>query len=218
MAPRALLFDMDGTLVDSDTVHFQTFQVVAQRWGIQFDRAFFHAQMSGHSNDVVCRNLFPDLSVGQHQQIIQEKEDLFRARVAEVPVISGLMPLLDWARGQGIGMAVVSNAPKTNILALTRALGLDGYFQTLVSGEDVARGKPDPLPYQTALDHLGVSAEQAVAFEDAPPGLRAAVAAGIPTVGVLTSQAADTLTQAGAALCVADFADAGLMAFLEQRG
>ncbi|MGE5516279.1 MAG: HAD family hydrolase [Bacteroidota bacterium] len=217
MSLSALLFDLDGTLADSDPLHFRAFLTAARNWGADFDEDYFATHMSGHSNREICEALLPGRSAEDHRGLADEKEALFRATVGQLQPIPGLRRLLEWARDHGLALAVVSNAPRANITAIVDAFGIADVFSVLVSGEELGRGKPDPLPYVTALEHLGVTAEQAVAFEDATPGLTAAVHAGIATVGVLTSHPAETLMRAGAAITVADFADPALLPFLRAR-
>lgn len=217
MPLSALLFDLDGTLADSDPLHFQAFRTVVRRWGGDFDEDYFATRMSGHSNAEICAALFPALGPADHQRLAAEKEALFRASMDQLQPVAGLHALLDWAGRHALALAVVSNAPRANITAVLTAFDIGARFQAVISGEELARGKPDPLPYRTALAQLGVAPAEAVAFEDALPGLTAAVAADIATVGVLTSHAADGLARAGAALTIADFADPRLRDFLQAR-
>jgi len=98
-----------------------------------------------------------------------------------------------------------------------RLLGIAERFSVRISGGMVARGKPDPMPYQAALAELGILADRAVAFEDTPLGVRSATGAGISTVGLMTTQSAEALTGAGAALVIDDYDDSRLLAFLDKR-
>lgn len=217
MALSALLFDMDGTLVDSDPVHFRAYQSVAARHGVALDRTFFAQSMSGRSNAAICATLWPDRSSEEQARIADEKEALYRTMLAEVAPIQGLGAFLDWADRQSLGLAVVSNGPRRNLDAVLAALGLTERFRVLVSGEELERGKPDPLPYQTALEQLGVTAGAAMAFEDALPGLHAAVAAAIPTAGLTSTSPAEPLQAAGAVLTIENYDDPRLWAYLDTR-
>jgi beta-phosphoglucomutase len=125
--------------------------------------------------------------------------------------------LLDWAKARGLRIALVTNGPRANVVHTLDVLGIAERFAVTVAGEDVARGKPDPLPYRTALERLGLAPDEAIAFEDSPAGLKAAKAADLVTVGVLTGQTAEALTALGADLTVQDFTDAGLKRLLEER-
>lgn len=217
MPLSALLFDLDGTLADSDPLHCEAFHTAARRRGVDFDEAFFASHMSGHSNHEIGDSLFPHLSRAEREQAVQEKEQLFRANLTKLSPVAGLYPLLAWARGKGLALGVVSNAPQANIDGVLAAFKIAADFTVTVSAETLGRSKPDPLPYVTALERLGLTAEQAVVFEDAVPGLTAAVRAGIPSVGVLTSHTADSLLAVGAVLTVQDFADPHLLPWLEAR-
>lgn len=217
MPLHALLFDLDGTLADSDPLHFLAYRDVLARRGIHIDEHYFATRMSGHSNGEICQTLFPDADAAEHARVAAEKEARFRASVGRIRPVAGLHPLLGWANGRGLALAVVSNAPRANIVALLDALDIAGHFTAVISGEELPRGKPDPLPYATALAELGIAAEHAVAFEDAVPGLTSAVRAGLATVGMLTTQPADVLRGAGAVTTVRDFTDPALMGFLGGR-
>jgi len=218
MSLQALLFDLDGTLIDSDPQHFRAFLAAAEKYGVVFDQAFFDSHMSGHSNADICRTLFPLLSVEEHQRIADEKEAAFRQMLAKkASAIPGIQSLIDWATARDLAFGVVSNAPGENVAAALAALGIAERFLVRISGGMVARGKPDPMPYQAALAQLGISADQAVAFEDTPLGVRAAAGAGISTVGLMTTQPAEALMSAGAALVIDDYTDSRLSVFLDER-
>ena len=95
----------------------------------------------------------------------------------------GALALLDFADRRGLKRAVVTNAPRANAEKVLAALGIDGRLPIVVIGGELARSKPDPLPYLTALERTGARAEHSVAFEDSLSGVRAAVAAGLAVVG-----------------------------------
>jgi beta-phosphoglucomutase-like phosphatase (HAD superfamily) len=102
---------------------------------------------------------------------------------------------------------------------MLRALGLETYFEHVVIGTECARAKPCPDPYLEGMRLVGAGdASRCVAFEDSPAGATAAVAAGIPTVGLLTSQPTSALEGVGVSMCVKNFADVGLMRALESAG
>ena len=113
--------------------------------------------------------------------------------------------------------ALVTNAPRENVLAVLRALGLLSAFEPVILADEVDAGKPDPAPYHAALEALGVSADEAVAFEDSPSGIAASTAAGIPTVGIASTQRAEDLADLGVELVARDFTDPKLEAFIEER-
>jgi HAD superfamily hydrolase (TIGR01509 family) len=119
----------------------------------------------------------------------------------------GAAELLAYAEARGLPRAVVTNAPRANAEKALAALGLAKSLPLLVIGGELARSKPDPLPYLTALELIGASAEKAVAFEDSLSGVQAAVAAGLAVVGITTGLSAERLLAAGAVFAVEDFRD-----------
>ncbi len=98
---------------------------------------------------------------------------------------------------------------------MLKELGLSDTFSPVVIGDHLPRGKPDPLPYQTALDQLSITAEEAIAFEDSAAGIRSAVGAGINTIGMMTTHSKTELMAAGATEAIADFTDPYIQTLIE---
>ncbi|QLL11491.1 HAD family hydrolase [Pseudomonas chlororaphis] len=214
---NALLFDLDGTLTDTDQLHLLALQqLLLEEDGRMFTHQEFEAHVSGQANANMCRYLFPQRSVAEHEAFADRKEARFRQLSPQLTPMPGLLRLLDFARERGIGVCVVTNAPRANAEHMLAVLGLDDRFDTVLVAEELPRAKPDPLPYLTGLEYLGASAEAGIAFEDSIPGLTAAVGAGIFTVGLATSQSPEALLAAGAHLVVEDFNDPQLWAVIER--
>ncbi|WP_280139914.1 HAD family hydrolase [Afifella marina] len=207
--------DLDGTVMNSDPYHFEAFQKTCDKYGAKIDEEIFRTRISGHTNEEICAELFPHIDKSRHAEIADEKEALFRELLERgAEPIAGLPELLSRARAKNWGLALVTNAPIANQQAILAGVGLSDAFDILISADELPRGKPDPLPYRTAMERLGVAPENSVAFEDAIPGLTAAVRAGVPTIGLRTSLAEETLLQAGAALAIRDYHDPRLRPFL----
>jgi len=217
MAIRALVFDMDGTLTDSDPLHLRAFQAALAPHGVELTEERYRTEISGRTNAAIGRLLFPHGTSAMHERFADEKERLFRELATRLDPLPGLMDLLALAEERGLAVALVTNAPRANADHMLAALGLAERFAVRVLGEEVARPKPDPLPYATAVARLGVHPQEAIGFEDSVSGVRSASAAGLLTVGIATSQAPATLLEAGARHVVADFADP-LVRRLVERG
>jgi HAD superfamily hydrolase (TIGR01509 family) len=213
---EALLFDLDGTLTDTDTLHLQALQQLLREQGRELSEAEFDAHVSGRANADMCRYLFPGRPVAEHEAFADRKEARFRALSPTLQPTAGLERLLAHAERRGIGMAVVTNAPRANAQHMLAAMGLAERFEHVLVAEELARAKPDPLPYLTGLERLGARADHALAFEDSVPGVTAASRAGILTVGVSTSQAPQVLLEAGAQLVVKNFDDERLWQLIAQ--
>ena len=216
MFTEAFLFDLDGTLTDSDPLHFAAFAETARGYGVDMDEEMFVKKVSGQTNANICKTLFTHIELEEHARIADEKEELFRQMiVGKLKPIPGVVDLMKWAKARGCGFALVSNAPRANITDMLAELGIAGLFDIIVCASELPRGKPDPLPYLTGLELLGVKANRAVAFEDAAPGLTAAHRAGIATVGLTTSLSPEALLGFGADIAVQDYTDPKLRAFVE---
>lgn len=209
-----LLFDLDGTLAETDTLHYEIWRIVLQEQGLAIDQDFYKAKISGRLNPDIARDLLPHLSPVEQNAFLDHKEATFREQ-AKLKPLAGLINFLNWAAQEQLTCAVVSNAPKENADFMIESLNVADYFTTVVLGSDLPIGKPDPLPYLEALKRLGVSASEAIAFEDSPSGIRSAVGAKIPVVGIASTH--QGLEAEGTAIVVQDFADPRLMAWLEPQ-
>jgi HAD superfamily hydrolase (TIGR01509 family) len=214
---KALIFDMDGTLVHSDPVHLEAFAEVLKPEGVTIDEEIYRSTIVGRTNEAIFASLLPHLSVERHVVYADEKEAAFRRMARDLEPLEGLLDLLDWAEAQSIKIALVTNAPRLNADHMLEALRLAERFPVQITIDQVEHGKPHPLPYLTALERLGLRAEEAVAFEDSPSGMRAAKAAGLFSFGVLTGLSVAELTKAGADRTIATFRDSSLWEFLERR-
>ncbi|HKS12547.1 MAG TPA: HAD-IA family hydrolase [Pseudomonas sp.] len=216
---NALLFDLDGTLTDTDTLHLQAFRHLLDEHGRTLSQAEFDAQVSGRANGELFAELFPQSDPDQQKALANRKEALFRDLSPVLEPMPGLLRLLEHAQTQAIGVCVVTNAPRDNAEHMLGAMGLGGHFEHVLVAEELARPKPDPLPYLTGLQRLNAAAGQALAFEDSVPGVTAASTAGIFTVGLATSLPAERLLAAGAQMVIEDFDDPRLWALIdEMRG
>ncbi|MBK8160585.1 MAG: HAD-IA family hydrolase [Rhodospirillaceae bacterium] len=214
----ALLFDLDGTLVDTDHLHLDAFNQLFAEHGFQVDRPTYTARIMGKPNSGIAEAFLPHMPRAEALALLTRKEAAYRDMVGEqLTPIAGLIHLLDWADGHRIPCGVVTNAPRANAELVLAALGISQRFQTLVIGDELAHAKPHPLPYLTGLERLGASAAHSVAFEDSPSGLRAAVDARIPAVGLMTALAAAQILEIGATLAVADFRDDRVRDLILQR-
>ncbi|WP_298629638.1 HAD family phosphatase [uncultured Thermus sp.] len=202
---KALLFDLDGTLADTDPLHLWAWREALAPWGIGVDEAFYRKRISGRLNPDILQDLL-GLDGEAAAQIIEAKEARFRELAQDLKPMPGLLELLEEAQAKGLTWGVVTNAPKANAHHVLKALGLKPPL--LVLAEEVGRGKPHPLPYQVALKRLGLLPTEALAFEDSPSGVRSAVGAGITTYGLLTGHGKEALLEAGARGVLRDFRQA----------
>jgi HAD superfamily hydrolase (TIGR01509 family) len=212
---KALLFDIDGTLTDTDALHLEAFNEVLGPYGHAFDHARFTKELQGFSNASIGERFLPDEPVERRAAIIGEKEKTFRKLLAgRIEPLPGLMALLARADRAKIPMVAVTNAPRLNAEMLLSGLGILERFKVLVIGDELAHGKPHPMPYLEGLRVAGAAAAASVAFEDSRSGVRSACSAGIPTVGIETSLSHHDMIAAGAVMTARAFDDPELLTFV----
>lgn len=213
----ALLFDLDGTLVDTDHLHLDAFNLLFAEHGFQVDRPTYNAKIMGKPNSGIAEALLPHLGREAGLAVLARKEEAYRGMVGELTPIAGLTELLDWAEGEGIPCGVVTNAPRANAELVLNGLHIAHPFETLVIGDELAQAKPHPLPYLTGLQRLGADARYSVAFEDSPSGMQAALGAGLTLVGLATSLTPETMQGHGAHVAVKDYRDPRVRELIAQR-
>jgi HAD superfamily hydrolase (TIGR01509 family) len=214
---RALLFDLDGTLAETDSLHLPTWVDTLEPYGVEVDEKFYRDSISGRSTGEVVRALLPDLTDEEGKSIGEAKEASFRERASGLEPLPGLVEFVERGRERGMQIALVTNAPEENVEAILLALKLRDFFDTVVLADEVEAVKPDPAPYTAALKKTGVPAEKALAFEDSVSGISSSVAAGIPTVGIASSQDPEKLLGAGAFTTAEDFTDPQLLALIDAQ-
>ncbi len=212
---RALLFDLDGTLTNTDGIHYSIWKDMLSDFGLMINRDLYDRHFSGRLNVDIIRDLLPQLSPEDGIALSDRKEALFRdAARSQLTRLAGLSDLLAWVERRQLKRAVVTNAPPKNAWFALETLALRDFFDAVVISEELLHGKPHPMPYQVGLEKLGVQASEAIAFEDSPSGIRSAVGAGIVTVGIASTRTIDDLQAAGASTVISDFTDPELKAVL----
>ncbi len=209
---KALLFGIDGTLADTDALHLQAFNQVFGPRGHTFDRARANMELMGFSNASIGERFLADESPERRLTIIGEKEAAFRNLAAgKIRPLPGLMSLLARADRAGVPMVAVTNAPRLNAEMMLAGLGISDRFKTVVIGDELAHGKPHPMPYLKGLRAVTAAPHRCLAFEDSCSGIQSAAAAGIATIGIRTSLGHADLIEAGALTTARNFDDPDLL-------
>jgi beta-phosphoglucomutase family hydrolase len=211
----ALLFDMDGVLIESTGMHTRAWEEYLARHGIP--SAGVMEKMLGKRNDEIVRVLWgPAISEDEAYRHGADKEQLYRemmAPVFEQHVVPGVVEFVREASRKGVPCALATNAEPANVDFVLDRTGLRECFLAIVDGHQVHRPKPDPEVYLTAASRLGVAPENCVIFEDSPGGLQAARAAGGRVVAVLTA----LKEVPEAELVIRDFRDPLLLPWLSRQ-
>ncbi|WP_254174960.1 HAD family hydrolase [Planktothrix pseudagardhii] len=213
---KAILFDLDGTLTNTDPFHYQTWANVLATYQITIDSSFYKTHISGKTNAEIVKDIFPHFSAKEGLKLANLKESKFRELAVNLEPLEGLNDFLYWVKKQSFKTGLVTNAPRENTDFMLKMLNLSDYFDQVILSDEIGIGKPDPAPYQYCLNQLNILAEEAIAFEDSPSGIRSAIAAGIETIGVASTHEPKILTDLGVALVIEDFNNSALGAYLQK--
>ena len=170
---KAVLWDMDGTLVNSEELHWISWRKTMAMEYVVITREQFLSTFGQRNDSIVPAWLGCAATAERIGRIAEAKEELYRHLVRRVGVLPepGVATWLDRLQKHGWQQAIASAAPRANIDAVLEALSAEHVFQSIVSAEDVHRGKPDPEVYVLAASRVGVPAERCIVVEDAVAGI-----------------------------------------------
>lgn len=204
---RAVIFDFDGVITDSEILHFRAFNEVLGEFGCELTTKDYYEKYLG-LNDVDCYKLLIqqgrlDASLEQIPEMVEKKTGIFeRLSSEEGEIIEGVREFLGMLKENDVPMAICSGALRHEIEGILVKAKLRGLFEVIVSAEDVSIGKPDPEGFLLALAQLNeklgseIKSEHCVVVEDSHWGLEAAKAAGMRVVGVTNTYGAEQLSKA----------------------
>lgn len=172
---RALVFDLDGTLIDSMPYHVRAWQQVAQEHdGFVLEPDFIY-QRGGFSSPNIVRDLIAaGCKVPSVEAFVQRKVELYRAHMAEVPVFDQVLQILKEARARGAKIGIGTGTQRINAVDILKQHHLSEFIDVIVSGDDVQKHKPEPDTFLKALEQVNVAPNDALIVEDGLPGIQAA--------------------------------------------
>ncbi|NLW08758.1 MAG: HAD family hydrolase [Firmicutes bacterium] len=180
---KAFIFDMDGVIVDSEPLHFEVNRRIMRDFGLEFSDEFFHAYV-GITNEQMWADLIERYSLNTTIEELQKKDFLLKKEVfRDLQPIKGIPELLANLKKDGIAIGLASSSEKAFIEMVLEELGIRGYFQAVVSGEEVERSKPEPEIFLRAAELLNVDPADCLVLEDSRHGVEAAKRAGMKCIG-----------------------------------
>lgn len=207
---RAVIFDLDGVIVDSHPAHFQAWKAFFRSIGKNVAERDLLFILEGRKREDILRHFLGDLSEAQVKQYGAKKEALFRDAVPELKTIRGLREFLDRLQRAGLPLALASSASRGRAAYMLEQLDLARRFRVVVTGDDVKKGKPDPSIFRLASDGLKVEPAHILVCEDAVSGVEAAKAAGMKCLAIAANGRGPLLEKAGADRVVQDFSEASM--------
>jgi len=207
---KAVIFDMDGVLVDSHPSHMRAWRKFLSSKGKSVTDAELEFVRDGRKKEDILRYFFGELSDDRLSAYGNEKERLFAEEAQSLTTIAGAQELLDELNCAAIPLALASNGSAKRVHSILDALQLKHYFQAVVTANEVTMGKPHPAIFHKAAEQLHVFPFESVVFEDSVSGVRAARAAGMKCLGIADHHRAHALRHAGANHVFPNFMNASL--------
>jgi beta-phosphoglucomutase len=207
---EGVIFDFDGVLVDSHPVHLQAWKAFLLSKGGAARDSDLSFVREGAKREEILRRFLGDLTPQQVRLYGDEKDKLFQVRAKELKLVRGLSEFLSQIEASGLPSAVASSGSRRRVEQALEMFSLRGHFRAIVTGEDVARGKPDPALFLMAARILQRAPNRLLVCEDAVAGVAAAKTAGMMCLAIAASGRGSLLKEAGADLVVEDFAQTSL--------
>ena len=205
---KAIIFDLDGTLVDSLPYHHESWRIFFKNNNLEEnDFSEILKEYKGGGTLELMTSVFGDTYTRDElKKMSDDKEVIFRdIYKSKIYPIEGLNKFLDNLKENNILLSIGSNAIRKNVLMTIQELGITNYFSSIICGDEVSRGKPDPEMYLKTLSNLKVSKNECIIFEDSIEGIEAARNADIKVVGVTSSQSSEKLKSVGAFKTINDY-------------
>ncbi len=175
---RGLIFDLDGTLVDSMPLHYEAWKEVCALKGLDFSEEEFYS-LAGVPSDRIFNILNEKYGTDfEPKSMSLLKEDTYLKKIDQIKPVASVLEIVVQYFGK-LPMAVGTGSPKAHSMKTLKTLGFDKYFKIMVAGDEVAKGKPDPETFLRCAEAIGVEPHLCQVFEDGEPGLQAARTAGM---------------------------------------
>ena len=203
----AVLFDMDGTVIDNVPLH----QAVWREFTIRHQLFIPEHELDyaiGRKATEVVKHFWPAASPDEAARLVQDRQELYRARLADTDLVhpvAGIEAFLGRLGGIGVPRVLATDAPQANVDAVFRKFGFARFFEKVVTSDQVRHGKPHPEIFLTAAKAVGASPERCLVIEDSSAGIAAAKAANCTCLAVSTTQSQAQLLMEGADFVAADF-------------
>lgn len=186
---KAVIFDMDGVLIDSAMVHFESWRILGDELGVVFTEEQFVKGFGRTSREVLVDD-WPEenLTESEIRERDEKKELYFRQLLeSQFPSMEGASELFENLSQAGFHIGIGSSGPSENVLLTIEKMSLESYLSAYVTGSDVTLGKPDPEIFHTVAARMEVPVNRCVVIEDSVAGIRAAHAAGMKCIGLVST-------------------------------
>jgi HAD superfamily hydrolase (TIGR01509 family) len=200
-----MVFDMDGVVINSHRAHRAAWKSFLEGMGRRTSDAELDIILDGGKREEILKYFLGELDPKEIAEYGKRKDELLRNHGSKLEPMIGVIEFLDYLLNSGVRMAIATSASAHRALRTLEELGLTHYFEAIITGDEVALGKPDPAIYRLAAARMQEAPDHLLAVEDAVSGVKAARSAGMRCLGVAHNGRADLLRSAGANPIIEDF-------------
>lgn len=192
---KAVIFDLDGTLIDNNAYHILSWKQYLKNIGKDISEDEFKKNMNGRTNKDAAEYIYGrKLSDEEAMKYALEKEAIYREMYKpHIRPLDGLLPLLSLIKKMDLPMAIATSGIQVNIDFMFDNIPIKDYFDVVINSSHITKGKPDPEIYLTTASKLNIAPGNCLVFEDAVVGVKSAKDAGMHVIGITTTQSADEL-------------------------
>jgi len=205
---KGIIFDMDGTIVDSLPYHYEAWKIFFNENKVENFSEKLNEYKGGGTLDLMRTVYGNQYSKKELKKMSEDKEKIFRKIYkGEIKQILGFKKFLDELKSKDIMVGLASNAIRKNVSMIINELEIYDYFDSIICGDEVINGKPNPEMFNETIDRFNINKDECLIFEDSLEGILAAKNSGVKVIGITSSSSNKVLKDAGCVMSISDYLD-----------
>ena len=205
---KGIIFDMDGTIVDSLPYHYEAWKIFFNENKVENFSEKLNEYKGGGTLDLMRTVYGNQYSKKELKKMSEDKEKIFRKIYkGEIKQILGFKKFLDELKSKDIMVGLASNAIRKNVSMIINELEIYDYFDSIICGDEVINGKPNPEMFNETIDRFDINKDECLIFEDSLEGVLAAKNSGVKVIGITSSSSNKVLKDAGCVMSISDYLD-----------